>query len=344
MRPRERVMATIKGEGVDQVPLNPPFQGFWALGIANISVPLSLKKPKLGAEAQIKAAERFGFDGLETTGDFLMPPVEALGCEVKQPDVGAGSTWTPIINEPGDLDKLEVPDMRLDHRMMSHTIATEYVIEKVGKERFVEFSTIAPFTLVGDIRGVETVMLDTLTDPDFVVRMLKFGNEVMKSYVEYMMKLGVDGITLCDPTASGSLISPGDFLKYSKPYIRDCAKVIKKHDGVFILHICGDTSDRLDSILDTNPDVFSIDYQVDLAVAKKAFGNKSTLLGNVKPAHTLYSGTADATLKECLDCIKKGGDTRYILGAGCDIAPGSPEENVMQMSHAVHMTKKASKK
>jgi uroporphyrinogen decarboxylase len=335
-------MATIEGEGVDQVPLNPPFQGFWALGIANISVPLSLKKPRLGAEAQIKAAEKFGFDGLETTGDFLMPPVEALGCEVKQPDVGAGSTWTPIIIEPGDLDKLEVPDLRLDHRLMSHTIATEYVLEKEGKNKFVQFSTIAPFTLVGDIRGVEAVMLDTLTDPKFVVEMLRFGNEVMKAYVEYMIKLGVDGITLCDPTASGSLISPGDFEKYSKPYIEDCAKVIKKHDGVFILHICGDTSDRLDNILDTNPDVFSIDYQVDLSIAKKAFGNKSTLLGNVKPAHTLYSGTADTTLKECLDCIKKGSDSRYILGAGCDIAPGTPEENVMQMSKAVQMAKKAS--
>jgi hypothetical protein len=33
------------------------------LGIANISVPLSLKKPKLGAEAQIKAAEKFGSHG-----------------------------------------------------------------------------------------------------------------------------------------------------------------------------------------------------------------------------------------------------------------------------------------
>jgi MtaA/CmuA family methyltransferase len=337
-------MASIRGEGVDQVPLHPPFQGFWALGIADISVPVSLKRPKLGAGAQIKAAERFGFDGMETTGDFLMPPVEALGCEVKQPDVGAGSTWTPVINEPGDLDKLEVPDIRLDHRMMSHTVATEYILKKVGKERFVDFSTIAPFTLVGDIRGVETIMLDTLTDPDFVVRMLKFGNEVMKVYVDYMMKLGVDGVTLCDPTASGSLISPADFNEYSKPYIKECAKVIKNNDGIFILHICGDTSDRLDEILETRPDAFSIDYQVDLAVAKKAFGKKSSLLGNVKPAHTLFSGTADACLKECLDCIRKGGETRYLLGAGCDIAPGTPEENVMQMSRAVQMAKKDSKK
>ena len=344
MRPKERVTATIKGEGLDQIAINPPFQGFWALGITNISVPLSLKKPKLGADAQILASEKFGFDALETTGDFLMPPVEALGCEVKQPDVGAGSTWTPVIKEPSDLDKLEVPDIRLDHRMMSHTIATEHILEKVGKERFIQFSTIAPFTLVGDIRGIETVMLDTLTDPEFVVRMLKFGNEVMKTYIEYMVNLGVDGVTVCDPTASGSLISPTDFVRYSKPYIKDCAKVIKKNQSYFILHICGDTSDRLDEILDTRPDVFSIDYQVDLAVAKKAFGNKSTLLGNVKPAHTLYSGTPDACLRESLDCISKGGETRYLLGAGCDIAPGSPEENVMQMSRAVQMSKKAPKR
>lgn len=339
IRPRERIIAAIEGRGTDQVPLHPPFQGFWALGIAGVSVPLSIRKPILGAQAQIKAAERFGFDAIETTGDFLIPPVEALGCVVKQPDVGAGSTWTPIINEPGDLDGLEVPDMRLDHRMQSHAIATEHIISKVGKERFIQFSTIAPFTLIGDLRGVETFMLDTLTDPGFVVDMLKFGNEVMKYYVDYMMKLGVDAIGLCDPTASGSLISKEDFAKYAQPYIRDCAKVIEKNDGHFILHICGDTSDRLKEISELRPEIFSIDYQVDLAVAKKGLGKDVTLLGNVKPAHTLFSGTAKATLDECLDCIRKGGRSRYILGAGCDIAPGTPEENVMQMSRAVQLAK-----
>src|SRR5512138_3529126 len=136
MKPRDRITAVLEGSGVDQVPLYPPFQGYWALGIAGIPVPLSLRKPKIGAEAQIKAAEKFGFDGLEASGDCFMPPVEALGCEVKQPDVGSGTTSAPIILEPSDLEKLEIPDLRLDHRHQAHVVAAEYLVDKIGGERF----------------------------------------------------------------------------------------------------------------------------------------------------------------------------------------------------------------
>lgn len=339
MKSRDRILAVLEGSGVDQVPLYPPFQGYWALGIANLPVPLTLKKPKLGAEAQIKAAEKFGFDGIEASGDCFMPPVEALGCEVKQPDVGPGSTSFPIINEPGDLNKLEIPDIRLDHRTMSHTIATEYLMQKVGREKFIQMSTMGPWTLVGELRGVEAFMLDTLSDPEFVHKMLRFSTNVMKMYVGYMGGLGVEGISLCDPTASGSLISKEDFERFCLPCIKECDKVIKKHGAIDILHICGDTSDRLDLVMSAKAEIFSIDYQVDLKVAFEKVGMAQAILGNVRPPHALFSGTPEMVLEESLACIDRSKGYRFLLGAGCDIPPGSPEENVMMMSKAVKMRK-----
>jgi len=339
MKSRDRILAVLEGSGVDQVPLYPPFQGYWALGIANLPVPLTIRKPKLGAEAQIKAAERFGFDGIEASGDCFMPPVEALGCEVKQPDIGSGSTTFPIIIEHGDLDKLEIPDIRLDHRTMSHTIATEYLMEKVGKEKFIQMSTIGPFTLVGELRGVETFMLDTLMDEEFVYEMLRFTTDVVKMYIEYMGGLGVEGISPCDPTASGSLISREDFERFCLPTLKECDKVIKKSGAKDILHICGDTSNRLDLVMSAKADIFSIDYQVDLKVAFEKVGRAQAILGNVRPPHALFSGTPEMVLEESLACIDKSKGYRFFLGAGCDIPPGSPEENVMMMSKAVKMRK-----
>jgi len=153
------------------------------------------------------------------------------------------------------------------------------------------------------------------------------------------MGLGVDAISLCDPTASGSLISKEYFERFSLPYIKDCDKIIKKHGGVDILHICGDTSDRLDMIASVKAQIFSVDYQVDLKTAFENIGKVQAILGNVRPAHALYSGTPEMCLEESLACIDKGKGHRFFLGAGCDIPPGSPEENVMMMRRAVETRK-----
>ena len=339
MKPRDRIISTLKGEGADQVPLYPPYQGYWALNAAQMPVPLSMKKPKLAANIQIKMAEKFGFDGIEVSGDCFMPPVEALGCEVKQPDVGPGSTVAPIINERGDLDKLEIPDIRLDHRMMSEAVEAEYLVRKISKERFLHISFIGPFTLVGELRGVETLMLDTLTEPDFVFDMLKFASEVVDGYLEFMGPLGVDGVSQCDPTASGSLISPEYCNKFVLPYIKKGDRIIKKHGMIDIFHVCGDTSDRLEAIADVGAEIFSMDYQVDMGEACRRIGNRQALLGNVRPPHALFAGTPEMVLEESLACIEKAKGYRFFLGAGCDVPPGSPEENVMQMSRAIQIAK-----
>ncbi len=72
---------------MDRVPIGPPFQGYWAMGLAGVTVSKSIEDPKLAAKAQVDVVERCGFDGLETMWDWLSP-VEALGCEVKIPEFG----------------------------------------------------------------------------------------------------------------------------------------------------------------------------------------------------------------------------------------------------------------
>ena len=65
-----------------------------------------------------------------------------------------------------------------------------------------------------------------------------------------------------------------------------------------------------------------------MKVASDAVGKRQALLGNVKPAHTLFSGTPAAVIEESKQCIQKTKGRGFILGAGCDIAPGTPIENV----------------
>jgi uroporphyrinogen-III decarboxylase len=109
--------------------------------------------------------------------------------------------------------------------------------------------------------------------------------------------------------------------------MKQCGRVVKNHGGKMLVHICGDTSDRLDSVLDIGSDIFSIDYQVNLKKAKQIIDDKVTLLGNLSPS-VLYNGNPAVVKRACRTCIKNTVGERFILGAGCDIAPGTSIENI----------------
>lgn len=327
MTSRERIIAAIERTEVDRIPICPPFQGYWALGVAGISVKESIDNPKLAAEAQVNVTQQCQFDAIETMWDWLSV-VEALGCEVKIPEVGSIPTWGHIIYDYDTLNKLEVPDPKNDYRAKSAMETTKILIEKMAKEKFLYMTMVSPFTLVGELRGVDKLMMDTIIEPDFVMDMLKFATETVGVYCEYLLTSGVDGIILCDPTASGSLISKEDFNRFSQPFIKECGKIVTRNDGYLLTHICGDTSDRLESVVDIGADVFSLDYQVDLEFASRSVGDRQALLGNVKPPQTLFCGTPKDIEEESRECIRKTGGKGFILGAGCDIAPGTPIKNM----------------
>lgn len=327
MTSKERIIAAINKEEVDRVPIGPPFQGYWSLGLEGVKVGDSIIHPMMAAKAQMATLRSCEFDLLESMWDWLSP-VEALGCEVKIPDFGSIPTWSNIINEPEDLDKVVIPDLKKDYRFEASMETTRILAQELGKEKFLVQTMVSPFTLAGEMRGVEAMMMDTVMDPDFVHSLLRKATEVMKEYLKVAVTSDADGIILCDPTASGSLVSKEHFVEFSQPYMRECGKVVRDAGKYLLIHICGDTGDRLSDVADVGADIFSMDYQVDVGYALDQVGDKQTILGNVKPAQTLFSGTPDDVREESLACMKKADKGAYILGAGCDIAPGTPLANV----------------
>lgn len=327
MNSKERFVSAINKEKTDRTPIGPPFQGCWALALSGIKVIDSIKDPALAARAQLDVVESCKFDSIETMWDWLSP-VEAIGGEVKIPEYGTIPTWTHVVSDQASIDKLEVPDPLKDYRMKASSETTKILVDKLGKKKYLMMTTVAPFTLAGELRGVEAMMMDCVLDPDFVRSVINFSMETVERYLENIVKEDVDAVIMADPTASGSLISVDDFVNFSQPYIKECRNFVKRSGKDFIVHICGDTGGRLDSVMDIGADVFSMDYQVDIGEAIRKMSGKQTVLGNVKPAQTLFSGTQADVRKESLECIQKSGGTGFILGAGCDIAVGTPLENV----------------
>ena len=70
-------------------------------------------------------------------------------------------------------------------------------------------------------------------------------------------------------------------------YISRAVREIKKTGAKMIMHICGDTTDRLESMALTGVDCLSLDQKLDLGNARDLLGQRICLMGNVDPTHTL---------------------------------------------------------
>ncbi|MEM3907607.1 MAG: uroporphyrinogen decarboxylase family protein [Nitrososphaerota archaeon] len=326
MSPRERVEAALSFEEVDFVPVLPPFQGFWAIGVYEQKISETFKYPMKGADAQIKILQKVPFDGLEVFWDWLTP-VEACGCKVQLPERGNPITIERLVKTPEDIERLDMPNLSKNLRTKNNFEMAHYLRKMLSKERYVYVTLTLPFTLAGELRGVEALMLDILKRPTNVHKLLNFTTKVLIEYAKLSSQIGIDAIFWCDPTASADLISPKHFKNFVVPYTKEILQKTRDLGMKAFLHICGNTSDRLEAILDLSPDLMSFDTKVDLSIAKTVLNKKVPIMGNVSTTDLLMKGPLDI-INASKECIKRAGKVGFMLGAGCDIPIDSPIENV----------------
>lgn len=320
---KERMLETISLGDPDRRPVCPPYQGYWALRLAEIGVVESIEHPERAARAQVAAARECGFDGYEMAWD-LFAPVQALGCEIKFLDSGTVSTVSTIIDSPEDVERICLPDLRRDARLQSSLESARRIMEMDGTNSFLHATMSAPFTLVGELRGLENLLLDSLSEEDLVIRMLEAATDCVLGYSQEYLDLNPDMISFTDPTASGALISLENFRKYSLPYVKRCSDEVRSQGAKSMVRVYGD--DRLEDTNSIGADVCSMDTSVGVRDACRIV--RSALLGNVDPIRFIFSGRDSDVRGEVTRILSSARERGFILGAGGDIPPGSPLANV----------------
>lgn len=326
MNSRQRVEAALRFEEPDYIPVIPPFQGFWALMAAGYKVSETFANPLKGEDAQIRMLEKAPWDAFEVLWDWLAP-VEACGCKVQYPDDGNPITVERIVKTIDDVDRLKMPKI-MDHmRSVSDFGVAKRLVSRYGKDYYTYATLALPFTMAGELRGVEAMMLDILKKPLLVHKLLHYSSTVLLEYAKLAKEAGVDAICWCDPTGSADLISPRHFKNFAVPYTKAIVQKTKDMGLKAFVHICGNTSDRLDGIQEIAPDLMSLDTKVDLGNAMRVLTGKVPIMGNVNTTNILLK-TPDVIVAEGKECIAKAGRRGFALGAGCDLPIGSPVENV----------------
>ena len=321
MKPREIFMSALARRPVPRP----------ATGSATSMVTVDLME-KVGAffpQAHLDAAKmaELAAAGHEILGfDDVMPVFSvwqessALGCQVHW---GARDRM-PDCREPLARlgEEIKIPDDFLSRPgCRTVTDALGLLRERFGDEVAVVGKVFGPWTLGYHVYGVEEFLMATLTEPDDVRRGMDALKEVTVRFARAQVEAGADALCLADH-ATRDLCSPDayrDFLKETH------AELVERIDCPLILHICGDTADRIRYIRDTGLACFHFDSKVPTAAARELAGDSLALMGGTSNFEIIRSGTPE---KIAADVREKAACGIEIIGPECAVPLDAPFENM----------------
>ena len=127
--------------------------------------------------------------------------------------------------------------------------------------------------------------------------------------------------------AAASLIGSDLYCKNILLLEKTLCDAIHEAGAAVKLHICGNTISIIEHMAKTGADIIDVDWMVPLEGARQLVGPEITLCGNFDPSGVLLQGSPEDVAKAAKQCIERGGE-KFILMPGCEVPPGTPEENI----------------
>ncbi|OGV80364.1 MAG: hypothetical protein A3K19_31370 [Lentisphaerae bacterium RIFOXYB12_FULL_65_16] len=245
----------------------------------------------------------------------------ALGCEVDWGDVShmpAGrrplrNTLSPDFAIPDDLPlrpPCAVPLKAL--RLLKQRLGNEVAV--VGK-------IFGPWTLGYHVFGVEEFLIATLLDPAAVRDVMRRLMDVTVAFGNAQIEAGADALTLGDH-CTRDLCSPEAY----REFLLDLhAELHERLPCPLLLHICGDTADRIPFIRQTGIECFHFDSKVPTPTARELAGPRLALMGGTSNLDVIRSGTPESIAADVKAKIAAGIN---VIGPECAVPLDAPWRNL----------------
>jgi uroporphyrinogen decarboxylase len=331
MNSRECIIKAYEGGKPDRVPVTLFGAGMWSIKDFGTSFEEIATDSGKMTDMLLKESERLMCDIIYAGSGYNNFHAQAFGGEIKYREMGAPDLKEHLVSSVDDLEKFDFSSVD-KHEVINTVIdAFKVVNGKVGKENIVTITAWGPFTLAARFVGEEDFMKATFKNKDLVHKTCQFCTDLLIHMYEPMVKEGMAVISLADPTASGDLISKKQFKDYAIPYVKKFTDWAKSKNAHTLLHICGNTTDRLELMPETGASCISLDHKTDITAAKEALLGKMCFGGNVDPVAIMLQGKVDDVEKSCREIIERAGtEGGFVLMPGCDIPPTVPYENIQK--------------
>ena len=275
MLPRERVIAVIRHEKPDRVPI-------YAWLFANLSAPIAQAFGSLAA-----LEDKYEFDYAHLFGGpapYSAQRVEALRAELGSEIEPAA--WLDIpLNDPNNLaDYQDIADAIRHH--------------KTERGRFVYVQTPGIFECLNGVFGIENHLAYLLLFPEALHQVYRRQAEWNRAFAHNCLDLGVDMAHVSDDwgAQTGLMFSPKVWWTMIHPYHKITVDAVKARGAFVSLHSDGNITPVLDGIAQLGYDVVH-PYQesagMDLGLYKRKYRQSFTMMGGLDVQTTIGFGRLD---------------------------------------------------
>lgn len=325
----DRIVGTLEGKPIDSLAYMPITMMFAA---DYIGVPFGQYATDYRhlVRGQIETAHAFGFDHVTTMTD---PAREAAdhGADVRYFDDAppAMNESNALLADMARLDSLRPFDpLKPGSRTFDRVEAVREYARQVKGEFFIEGWVEGPCAEAADLRGINTLMMDFIDNPEFIRRLFAFNVDCALRFAEEQVKVGADEIGIGD--AAASLVGPKYYREFVYPYEKILVDGIHAMGARVRLHICGNIGRSLPDVAALGCDIVDIDSMVPMQRVREDMGTEQVVCGNIDPVKILRNGTPEMVREAVAECHRIGGQ-RFIVGAGCEVPRDTRFENLNAM-------------
>jgi uroporphyrinogen decarboxylase len=338
MTSRRRFLAAARCQPVDRPPV-------WLMRQAGRALPEYRKlkethtfvqlvqNPELAAEVTLQPVRRFGFDAAILFSDILVIP-EALGQTYHFKETG-GVVMDFAVTSKADIEKLSVE--RVVERLRYVDKALRILRKELGDQTAMLGFTGSPWTLA-------TFMMEGASVPKYS-RALQLFREDPKTYYALAEKLtaavtaylkmqiatGVDALQIFD--SHGGHLAPAEFQEASGRWTN---QIIANLGGkVPIINFSLGTHGNWPDLIASGANVLGIDWQTNLAEARKIIPSHIAMQGNLSPV-LLAEATPEVVASETQKVLEiMRGRPGHIFNLGHGLAPAAKLENIAALVETV---------
>ena len=326
MNSRERYEARLKGEPVDRLPALPIFM-VYACDLIGETYDKYCLDHRVMVAGNMALVERYGIDVVSCCS-YPFAETHDCGAELDYFDRQPPACRQHLLQSLEDFAKLEKPDPHGGGHMTERLKAIRLYREEVGDEIPIQGWVEGPIAQAADLRGINEIMMETITEPEFVEDLMDWVVEMEIEFALAQIEAGATIIGVGD--AAASLLSPQYYADEIAPREKKIVDAIQGAGGKVRLHICGNIQKKYESIAALGVDFVDVDYPQTVAEVREGVGPDLVLAGNINPVAGLKDSTPDKIRADFAECHRQAGEN-YILAAGCEVPPDTPEENVKAM-------------
>lgn len=285
------------------------------------------ENPDLAVEISLQPFYAFKPDGVIMFSDILTPlPGIGIPFDIIE---SKGPVFGHPIRTKTQIDALTPLDPEASLSFVRQILTT--LRQEVNDQATVLGFVGAPWTLAAyaiegkSSRDYAIIKSMAFSQPTMLHQFLGKLADAIAIYVRYQIDSGAQVVQLFDSWAGQ--LSPEDFKTFALPYQQRVVEQVKAThpDTPLILYING-SAGILELMAQSGVDIVSLDWTVDMAVARQRLGATIGVQGNLDPC-ALF-GSQEFIRDRILGTVRKAGNQGHIFNLGHGVLQNTPEENV----------------